>query len=115
MQFLSEKFDNRTRLLALFLAWTLCLTLTTLSVQHSDNPFICVSPACKVAPNPPPAPPNPPKTDKFICVSPACKVAPNPPPAPPNPPKTDKCNKNGIPLILGVGSGVAAGGTVAAL
>lgn len=49
MQFLSEQFDNRTKFLALFLMWTLCLGMTTLSIQHSRNPLICApSPDCRI-------------------------------------------------------------------
>jgi hypothetical protein len=40
MQFLSSSFDNRTKFLALFLLWVVCLGLTTLSAQHSCNPLI---------------------------------------------------------------------------
>ena len=40
MRLLSKKFGSQTNFLAGFLTWTLCLGLTTLSVQHSCNPII---------------------------------------------------------------------------
>lgn len=43
MSFLSEQSNNRTKLLALCLAWTVCLSLTTLNIQHSCDPIVGAS------------------------------------------------------------------------
>lgn len=44
MSFLSNHFGNRTKLLALCLAWTVCLSLATLNIQHSCDPIIGAPP-----------------------------------------------------------------------
>lgn len=96
MQFLSEQFDNRTKFLALFLMWTLCLGLTTLSIQHSCNPMLGVpSPECRIVVEPPPEPPPP--------------IPPDPPPSP------QECGKFIPSMLAGAGGGFAAGVGTSAL
>lgn len=134
MQFLSSQFDNRVKFLALFLVWTLCLGLTTLSAQHSCNPLIgAPSSECKLIaqsqgderiavsrkqPNdkskkPSPSPKNPSLEDKSTAGKPGDSIFSS---------KTDqttaspKCDQNFIPsAFAGVGSGIAAGAGASAL
>jgi hypothetical protein len=103
MQFLLAPFDQRTKFLALFLVWTLCLGLTTLIVQHSQNPMICAPlPQCRVTPPNIPDQPIPPTLGSG-----GDKSKPIPKPDPPI--TSPKCNKKFIPIVAGAGSGGVAG------
>ncbi|MBW4695308.1 MAG: hypothetical protein KME27_26460 [Lyngbya sp. HA4199-MV5] len=131
MQFLSEQFDNRTKFLAGFLVWTLCLGLTTLSVQHSCNPMIgSPSPECgaivqksdgaktsdsnkqqKERKN------HPSKTNHPLPDPPTKEKSGDskPPSKPVQKTTSPKCGKSFIPIVAGAGSAAAAGAGASAL